>query len=210
MKTISDFIPWVEFEAQEAPVANMQHAIREALIYFMRESGAVVEELFVTLPAGQDDLALAVPECHRIVGIDSVWTAPRCTDTRWSPEWTRVLADDGVGHGYMLDDTGGPLSMMWVFPRSNKPRKLCVKYRWAIGRDACEVPDWIYHDYAKAIASGALAYLHRNPLDPSMSTQFTSVVGTEFDSVIRQLAARTKVNYSAHSRKVRSGWGAKG
>lgn len=210
MKTVSDFLPWVELEAQDTPAANMQHAIREALIYFMRESGAAVEEMFLDLPANRDDLAIPTEECRRLVGIDSVWVAPKCSDTRWSPEWERLPAMDGKGYGYALDDAGGPLSMMWVFPRSNKPRRLCVKYRWAIGRDACEVPDWIYQDYAKAIAAGALAYLHRNPQDPSMSTPFTSVVGAEFEMTVRQLAARTKINYSAHARKVRSVWGRAG
>jgi hypothetical protein len=210
MKTVSDFLPWVELEAQDTPVANMQHAVREALIYFMRESGAVVDELFVNLPAGQDDIALTIPECRRIVGVNGVWTAPTYGSSRWTPEWDSVRAMDGDGAGYMLDDIGSPMSTLWVLPRSNKPRTLCIKYRWSIGRDACEVPDWIYHDYAKAIASGALAYLHRNVQDPSMSTPFSGVVGTEFDTAVRQLAVRVKSSYSNHNRRIRSGWGGAG
>jgi hypothetical protein len=216
-RTIADFVPFVELEAQGAAQPNIQHAVREAVIYFMRNTRAAVGEMFIDMSACQEDAALLTDECHRLVWVESVWLAPDCNKHRWTPDWERIAAttlDQRLFHmmpGYWVDDVGGPQTTLWLRTRRDKaPRTICVRYNWAIGRDACEVPSWIYDDYADVITNGALAYLHRNPDDASMSKPFVAVVGTPFYDAVERLRNRKKAGYNSRSQPVIHRWGRTG
>ncbi len=55
-----------------------------------------------------------------------------------------------------------PIIVLNNLDKTNLP-KLCVDYVWAIGRDDCDVPDFIYDDYMQAILYGTLVRLAMLP-----------------------------------------------
>lgn len=218
MRTIADFVPFVRFKSRHDTEANIQHAVRESVIAFMRESRAAVNEVFLDVAAvcGLNDALLNTPDCQRLVGIESVWLAPKKCDTqRWTPAWEQVRNTDGVkmgdqffnGIAYWVDDVGGPQTTLWLSTLESRKHTLCVRYSWAIGRDNCEVPEWVYQDYADLITDGALAYLHDNPDDDNAASAFAGRSGTKFILAARRVRERKRSNYAARSTTINTGWG---
>ena len=221
MRTVADFVPFVRFKARHDTEANIQHAVREALIVFMRESRAAVNEMFIDVATtcGLNEALLNPPDCERLVGIESVWLAPKkCTVQRWSPDWEQVSNTDGIqmaqqfsnGLAYWVDDVGGPQTTLWLSTAETRKHMICVRYSWAIGRDNCAVPEWIYQDYADLITDGALAYLHDNPDDDNAASSFAGRAATKFIIAARRVRERKRSNYAARSITVNTGWGRMG
>ena len=164
MKSIAAFVPFVEIHARTEATENIQHAVREALILFMRESRAAVGEMYMTAECRQEDLAFDVPSCQRIVSIIGVYEAPTCQDAVWTPHWRELPpTTPGAHHGWWTDETDGGNETLWLGSPYTRKTNLAVRYTWSIKRDDCMVPDWIYEDYADVIAAGALASIHSNP-----------------------------------------------
>jgi hypothetical protein len=165
MKTVADFVPFVEAEAQGAHTTAIQHAIRETVINFMRYTRTAVGELFLDLAPNQIDVGLLLEPCRRLVHVEKVSLAPKGAMGQWTPTWETLRATTldqrlfEMMRGYWVDDAEGPQTTMWVNTgQDNRHRRLCVRYSWAIGRDICAVPDFIYHDYADVITNGAFTY----------------------------------------------------
>jgi hypothetical protein len=221
MKSVADIVPFVRFKARHDNEANIQHAVRETVIAFMRESRAAVNELFISIPTtcGFNEALLETPNCERLVGIESVWCAPKnCDSKRWTPLWDGVPNID-VGQpelrfdsqlGYWVDDVGGPQTTLWLNSFERKTQHLCVRYSWAIKRDDCLFPDWIYDDYAGVITEGALAYLHDNPDDDHAASSFAARMDLRFMQEAKALRERKRSNYSARNLQLGTRWGRAG
>jgi hypothetical protein len=199
MTSISAFVPFVALKVpRDMPTANIQHALRETLVYFLERTRSAVAELYPTLQAKTSELYLELPECRRMVTVEGVYFVPQqeCgvnqRQLRWSPVWEQVPFADDTGHGgWSMDDGDGELTTMWVMPSQTRDRRVCVRYSWTPKRDAtCEVPEWVFERYADAIADGALAYLHSNPADESANMRFASTAGAEFQRAINEARGR--------------------
>jgi hypothetical protein len=217
MRTVADFVPFVAFKARLDAPENIQHAVRETISLFMRESRAAINEVFIPVYAtgckGAVDVLLETPPCERLVQIESVSIpSSKCAIDRWTPEWKVLPAvppEELYSQGYWVDDVLIPQSTLWL-SRSVKTKVVHVKYSWAIGRDNCAVPDWLYEDYADVIAQGALAYLHDNPSDDGSATNFASRSGSQFMIAAMRLRERVRTKYNARTTKLASPWGRSG
>lgn len=161
MKSIADFVPFVESQARTADTIEIQHAIRQALVQFMRNARPAIGVTYLKMECHQTDALIPVPECHKIVSLLGVYEAPeRCVDKAiWTPEWREI--DKSL---WSMEDMDGGLRVLWFHQPQRKDSRVAVRYTWAIGRDAgCEIPDWLYEDYEPTITAGALALLHANP-----------------------------------------------
>lgn len=198
MKTVADFAPFVEIKAHSVPTANIHHAIRECVIEFMRMTRMAVDELYLKVPANETELVVQPKACHHLLQIEGIFVQPSVCGTagRWSPDWEEIPHDEmRRQYGWWIDDVGGPNATVWLNPTSCKARTLCVRYSYAIKRDACDIPDWIYEDYAGAIADGALGYLHSNPMDEDASSTFSARMVQSFMTAVYDAKSRKMAQY---------------
>ncbi len=160
MTPISAFVPFVAAKvAKDMPLANIQHAIRETLVFFLEQTRAAVAELYLDLHCHEDELLVDLPQCRRLVGVEGVYLVPssQCGPThgqvRWRPTWEKFpFANNEGENGWSVDDGDGDLTTLWLLPASQKERRVCVRYSWTPKRDAtCEVPDWVFERFADAI-----------------------------------------------------------
>lgn len=201
--TVADFAPWVELKVQHAPTANVHHAIREAVAYFMRHSRAAVDEVYINVPCREREVVVEPRSCQRLVQIERVFVDPHCRrDGRWAPDWDELPHSDREQGGWWIDDVGGPNATLWLADTSPREQRLCVRYSWAIKRDNCDVPEWIYEDHADSIANGAIAYLHANASDSEATVPFAAVVGPEFKLAIDEARTRKEAQYRARRMKL--------
>lgn len=169
MKTIEDFEPFVLAYAPFIPQEILQHAIRETIVEFMRESRCASDTLDVETQEKVGDYMLEVPDCRRIVKVTSVMETPlRCSGREnWNPLVQGEEAD------YTIELRRGEHPIIVLNNPRNKPTKLRVDYVWAIGRDDCDVPDFIYDDYMQAILYGTLVRLAMLPEQDALLRQVT-------------------------------------
>jgi hypothetical protein len=196
MITVADFAPFVEIKAPNSPTANVHHAIREAIVGFMRMSRAAVDEVYINVPCGEREVIVVPKGCQHLVKIEHIFVDPSCRqNSRWNPDWDRLPDSDRTEGGWWIDDVGGPNATVWLAEGAPREQRLCVRYAWSIKRDDCEVPEWIYQDHADTIADGALTYLHLNPSDENASRPFAQLMGPVFMEGVHNARRRKEVQY---------------
>ena len=150
MRTIEEFEPFVVAYAPFVPQEIVQHAIRETIVEFMRETKCATAFLDVETQEKVADYMMEVPDCRRIVKVSSVQESPlKCSG---SESWRDLFG--GEGGDYIVELRLGEHPIIVLSRPPRKPTKLRVRYIWTIGRDDCDVPDFIYEDYMEAIVSG--------------------------------------------------------
>lgn len=154
MKTIEDFEPFVLAYVPTAPQEIIQHAIRESIVEFMRETKVASASVEIKTQERVNDYIIDVPDCRRIVKIKKVYQGrSSCGNIGWNELYG---GEDGE-YRVELRAGGHPIIILKDAPR--KPTKLRLEYVWTIGRDDCDVPDFIYDDYMSGIVAGALIRL---------------------------------------------------
>jgi hypothetical protein len=195
MATIASLAPFVEIKARNVPTPNVHHALREAVIAFMRMSRAAVDEVYVDVRCSERELVLVPKACHALVQVEAIYEDPGCrTRSRWNPDWLLLESSEMTQGGWWIDDVGGPNATVWIPPHRDK-RRMCVRYSWSIKRDDCEIPDWMYQDYATFIADGALSYLHNNPSDEYASRPFGGDASAGFMAGVEHARRRKEGQY---------------
>lgn len=192
MTSIADFVPFVAVKvARDMPTENIQHALREVIIYFLEQTHAATAETFTRVDSADYEAFLDLPECRRMVAVEGVFLVPEhCGDDRrqmrWRPDWEEIPFSSYKGQpGWSIDDGDGARTTLWIAPLERRTRRLCVRYSWAPKRDAaCEVPDWLFERHASAIADGALSYLHNNAADETGSPRFAALMSRAFSTAI--------------------------
>lgn len=196
MSTVADFAPFVEIKAPHAPTPNIQHAIRETLVLFMRKSRAAVDEVYIDVPCREREIIVTPKGCQRLVQIEHVFVDPSCRPgSRWDPDWEEMVDSERTQGGWWIDDVGGPNATLWLPQASYKEQRLCIRYSWSIKRDNCEVPEWVYEDYANVIADGAITFLHQNPSDEQASVPFGSAMSQVFMDGVAEARRRKEGQY---------------
>lgn len=202
MSTIADFVPFVEIKVPHAPTPNIQHAVRETLVSFMRMSRAAVDEIYVDVPCNEREVIVEPRGCQRLVQVEHVFVDPTCrSGTRWNPDWDEMPDGERGAGGWWIDDVGGPNATLWLPYSQTRAQRLCIRYSWAIKRDNCEVPEWVYEDYADVIANGAITYLHMNPTDEDANLPFAERLSGVFMNGVAEARRRKEGQY--RHRKVR-------
>jgi hypothetical protein len=203
--TVADFVPFVEIRAPFAPDVNVQHAVRETVIEFMRMTRAAVDEVYTDVPCHETEIVVDMQQCRQLVQVERVYQAPpMCGPSgRWDRTW-QVLPDSEVHqYGWWVDDVGGPNATLWLGTPFPAKQRLCIRYSWAIERDACAIPMWVYQDYADIIAAGAAAYLHTNANVDGASVSFGARMREEF--VRGVVTAKTRKVSQYRTRRLKMG-----
>lgn len=194
MRTIADFEDFVVLHAQDAPSVALQHALREGIIRFMRESQIFHDTAEIKGQCGVADYPIETPACRQVVTVEDVRPADGCgaggptfsMGSAW--RWRR----DGM---HAVIDFGGPLSDRSVFE---------VTYAWAISRDDCEIPEEIYQRHMEAVKGAALAELFVMPkqewTDPRMGLHWERVYEVE----LAKAKNSRWLNYSRGTMKIQS------
>jgi hypothetical protein len=185
------------------PQANIEDAAREAVIYFLMQSRAAVSETYLTVECGEVELSPHMVDCRRLIQYESIWVAPTCAaESRWTPAWTELHHSDINGGGWWVDDVDGMNETIWLAaPLASTAQKLCIRYSWKPGRDAaCEVPAWLYEDYAPAIVRGALAWLLANPVEKDSQLTYARLLDSAMMEDIAFARRRKEAQY--RSRKL--------
>ncbi|MEY4909020.1 MAG: hypothetical protein RL260_2738 [Pseudomonadota bacterium] len=204
MTTIAEFVPFVAVKvAKDMPTQNIQHAIRETLVFFLEQTRAAIDETYVLANCNEAELLVPVPPCHRLVGIDGVYEVPKqlglTGQIRWRPDWTVVPFGD-----WHLDEADGNLTTLWVAPQVHA-RRFAIRYSWTPKRSAtCEVPEWVFERFVDAIADGALAYLHSNAADEGASDRFAAMSAKGFKMAIDEVKRRKAAQYGPREMTVSS------
>lgn len=169
MKTIADFEPFVMAYTPFIPTELVQHAIRETIVEFMRETKCASATLEFETQEKVPDYMLEVPDCRRIVKVKSASMTP----TKCSGRENWQLLHDGEYGDYQVELRRGEHAIIVLANPPKKPHRIRVEYVWAIGRDDCDVPDFIYEDYMRAIVAGSLIRLSFLPDNQQLASQIT-------------------------------------
>lgn len=154
MKTIEDFEPFVLAYVPTAPQEIIQHAIRESIVEFMRETKVASASVEIATQERVNDYIIGVPDCRRIVKIKKVYQG---RSSFGNIGWDELYGGEDGEYRVELRVGEHPIIILKDAPR--KPTKLRLEYVWTIGRDDCDVPDFIYDDYMSGIVAGALVRL---------------------------------------------------
>lgn len=154
MKTIEDFEPFVLAYVPTAPQEIIQHAIRESIVEFMRETKVASASVEIATQERVNDYIIGVPDCRRIVKIKKVYQG---RSSFGNIGWDELYGGEDGEYRVELRVGEHPIIILKDAPR--KPTKLRLEYVWTIGRDDCDVPDFIYDDYMSGIVAGALIRL---------------------------------------------------
>lgn len=181
MKEIADFEAFILPYAPYTPAEIIQHAIREAIADFMRESKIAVDVLELETQDRVPDYMLDIPDCRRFLGVKTIERSRKhdCGRRFWEP-----MISGEYGH-YEIQLRKGNAPMIKLTDVHARPQIIRMEYYWAIGRDDCEVPDFIYEDFMDVITAGTLMRLAKMPEHDHLLRSYNENKATWFDGVQR-------------------------
>lgn len=179
MRTVEDFEPFVIAYAPYLPKDVLQHAIRESIVEFLRETKIANDVLELETQEKVHDYIMEVPDCRRIVKVNTVeWTLAHCNGRE---NWEKLRAGE---HGaYHIELRRGDYPIIIFSDPPKKTHKVRIDYAWTIGRDDCDVPEFVYEDYMRGIVAGALLRLAGLPDQQLLAQQIQINQATWFNVV---------------------------
>lgn len=187
MRTVSDFEPFVLAYVPYLPQEIIQHAIRESIVEFMRETKIARDTLEVETQEKVPDYIMEMPDCRRIVKIHTVDSSPANCNGR--ENWQRLRSGECGDYEIELRRGGYPIIVLQDPPK--KPHRLRIDYSWTIGRDDCDVPDFIYEDFMQGIVAGTLLRLASLPDQQGLLSQLQIHQSTWFNAIQSAKIERT-------------------
>lgn len=152
--SVSEFEPFLTLFAPDAPPDVLQHVIREAAIRFMRRTRVAEDYYTIETQCGVRDYWMDLPDCRELIAINGIepnegaW--PFFPGAGWQPNaWDWVK------------DGRHPVIQFGFTPQEDKC--YTVSYSWSIGRDECDIPDFIFEEWEEAVKHGALSELLMMP-----------------------------------------------
>ena len=168
MSMIADFetsIIAASAVAEEAHPTIVQELTRKTIKDFMRTTRIAREELYILAQDSVQDYPLSPIDCHKIVRIEKVATLPgtcECIPIYTEDSCMDIPATDnsvyGRGRGYYTNIVGVPNTSI-TFSHINLQDWIYVQYSYTLVNDTCEVPDFIFDDWADTIVAGVVAQL---------------------------------------------------
>lgn len=187
MSNVAEFIPFVLSYAPYTPSEIIEHAIRESIVEFMRESKIAVATTEIETQAKVFDYMLDLPECHRFLGVKRAVKGPvKCSGTT---QWSDIF--DGEYGDYFIELRKGSHPFLQLTHADSKPHFIRLDYYWAIRRDECDVPDFIYEDFMDTIVAGALIRLAGVPNHDNLVRTIQQWQMAWFDGVQRAKVEKT-------------------
>ena len=155
MKSVADFYPLV---LAASDIATDEHesvvheAIRASAIAFMRETEIARDEMYIRAQCGVDEYPLDMPNCHILVGVRDVWIGGKASNDN-------PIKDDGwdklhAGRHYNVDIHTTPNRAIYIDDAGKD--WIYISYSYSIGRDGCDIPEFLYEEWAEAIVAGAV------------------------------------------------------
>lgn len=187
MKNIEDFEPFLLPYTPYTPSEVLQYAIRESIVEFMRETKIAHDEVEIETQEKVQDYLLEIPDCRRFLGVRSAKKRPCRSSGRvnWEPIYG---GEDGQ---YKIELRKGDNPFLLMSEPEYKPHRINIEYYWAIGRDDCEVPDFIYEDFMHPIISGAVIRLAQMPQNEALARVMQVHTTIWFDGVQKAKMEKT-------------------
>lgn len=187
MKNIEDFEPFLIPYAPYAPGDVLQYAIRESIVEFMRETRIAYDEVDIETQEKVQDYLLEIPECRRFLGVRAAKKSLiHCSGRiNWEPIYG---GEDGQ---YKIELRKGDHPFLLLSEPEYKPHRISIEYYWAISRDDCEVPDFIYEDFMHPIISGAIIRLAQMPQHEALAKMVQVHTTIWFDGVQKAKMEKT-------------------
>lgn len=208
MKTVEDFVPFVVAYAPYLPQEIIQHAIRESIVEFLRETKVANDKMELETQEKVPDYIMEVPDCRRIIKVNTVeWTRAHCSGRE---NWQ--LLRNGEELDYVIELRRGEHPIIVFADPPKNPHRVRIDYSWTIGRDDCDIPDFVYEDYMQAIVAGALLRMASLPDQQGLLQQAQIHQSTWFNAVqsakIEKSGGRAKriIGAPILSRRGRSVW----
>lgn len=152
---LAKFEDLVVLHVPDASSLVIEHAVRQAVVRFMRESQVAVDTCCLKTQCGVPEYPVVLPACHALISVTGVEV-----DGDGFGLWRDEVDPFGGCHWNM--DAHYPVVVLRHVPRQDDQR-VNVRYTWAIARDGCDVPDVIYQRWGEAVKWGALADLFSMP-----------------------------------------------
>ena len=175
MKAISEFLPRVLPFVPACPDVTAEQAIRDAAVEFCEQSLiARYEPLTFDTAEGVSEYYIDIPPQHafsRMIYVTVDGTEVTSIPTERQP--TRP-STGGHPHHYFISNNEEEL-LLNLFPAPNKPYTIRMSMALKPLRDAQQVPDILYDNWADGICYGALARLMLIP-----NQQYSSAAQSQF------------------------------
>lgn len=155
MKDVSDFEPFVLAYVPFIPSEIIQHAIRETIIEFLRETRIATATIELETQEKVADYMLEMPDCRRIVKVKDVHITPVSCSGR--ENWQKLRT--GEFGDYDIELRHGDHPIIVFREPYKKPHRVRVEYVWTLSRDECGIPDFIYEDFMSGVVAGTLLRL---------------------------------------------------
>lgn len=179
MKTIEDFEPFVLAYVPYLPGEVIQHAIRESIVEFLRETRIATDVMEIETQEKVPDYIMEVPDCRRIVKVHSVeWTRAHCSGRE---NWQSLR--NGEENDYVIELRRGDYPIIVFVEPPKHPHRVRIVYSWTISRDNCDIPSFIYEDYMQGIVAGTLMRLASLPDQQNLLQQMQVHQGTWFNAI---------------------------
>lgn len=187
MKSIEDFEPFLIPYVPYAPGEVLQYAIRESIVEFMRETKIAHDEVSIETQEKVQDYLLEIPDCRRFLGVKAAKKSLiHCSGrVNWEPIYS---GEDGQ---YKIELRKGDHPFLLMSEPEYKPHRIVIEYYWAISRDDCEVPDFIYEDFMHPIISGAIIRLAQMPQHEALAKMIQVHTMIWFDGVQKAKMEKT-------------------
>lgn len=160
MAKVADFLDYVSLHAADADEDILRFYIQEAVTDFLIDTKLAVDYHRFSMIDKVHDYVLDPPECHTIISIKSVRVGQRCEEVVDWRDLKETARREHWGYYTDIDNEGEP--SIWI----GEPCELSdieVEYVYTLGRGACEIPNFVYTKYARAVQYYALSKIYAVP-----------------------------------------------
>lgn len=184
---VSELEPFIVMHAPDAPSDILQHVIREATVRFMRRTRVAVDEAVLHTQCGVQDYRIEMPDCRELIAVEAV-------EPDIGSAYSAPFPGQGM-HGWdWMKDGRHPVIYLGASPKDGDC--LQVQYSWTIGRDDCDIPDFIYEEWEEAIKHGALSELLLMPNQEWTRPNIAERHAEQFMWLVADAKARKWHNYT--------------
>lgn len=193
---ISKLEDLVVLHVPDAGPAVLQHALRQAVLRFARESEVLTDFACLQTQCGVPEYVVPVPDCRKLVAITAVEVA-----TGGFGLW-HDSPDPFSGDTWSVD-AYHPVVVLRQTPARDGDR-ISIRYTWAPAREDCDVPEEIYERWAEAIKHAALADLFSMPKQEWAHLPSVTLHERYYQVELELARARRWTNYSGRPLSIAS------
>lgn len=188
MATIEQFFDHIVLFAPDVDESIAQFIIQEAVTDFMLETEVARDFLKIPLHDCVNDYAIDLDSCRILSSIKGVKkVSDDCSKMPEELEDTKVP----TSYGYAFDTDNGVSDAIWIGDVSGGGT-IEVEYAWAIGRGACEIPDFILNKYVTLIQYLALSKIYMIPGQEWTNPQVAANYRSMYDNEVKKIKRKTR------------------